>query len=61
MIVIAELSFGTHASLPALGLETAVSETFATSPPEGSHELLNRDVLKRSEDIRDLPTSLSTI
>ena len=61
MITIAELSFGTHASFPALGLETAVSATFSTSPPVSYHELLNGDNLKRSEDIRDLLTSLLTI
>ena len=61
MIVTAELSFPTHASFPAFGFETAVSAAFSTSPPEGSHELLNGEVLKRFVDIKDLLTSLSTI
>ena len=54
MIVTAELSFPTQASFPAFGFETAVSAAFSTSPPEGSHELLNGEVLKRFVDIKDL-------
>ena len=32
--MIAELSFGTQASFPAFGLETAVSAASSTSPPD---------------------------
>ena len=57
--MIRELSFGTQASLPALGFETAVSATFSTSPPDGSQELLKGDDSNKLVEINDLPTSLS--
>ena len=57
--MIPELSFGTQASFPALGFETAVSATFSTSPPDGSQELLKGDESNKLLEINDLPTSLS--
>ena len=55
------LSWGTHASFPALGLETAVDDASVTSPPFAVQPAWNGLTSKTDDGIRDFSTSLFTI
>ena len=55
------LSWGTHASLPALGFETAVDDASVTSPPFAAQPAWNGLASNTDVGISDFSTNLFTI
>ena len=56
-----ELFWGMHASLPALGFETAVDEALVTSPPFAVHPVWNGLASNTDVGTSDFSTNLLTI